>query len=91
MLRNLTRQLRAFIESLIQRSSAYLENERTHEISQQENNETAMFLFLLVIVWLVGLQFRQAYTCRCVAMAPLAQQRHESKARVGQTIKSLAT
>ena len=57
MLTNLIRQLRAFIASLIQRSSAYLENERTREVSQTENDETAMFLFLLVVVWLIALEF----------------------------------
>ena len=58
MLRNLTRQLRAFIASLIQRSSAYLENERNREVSQAENDETAMFLFLLVVVWLIAFELR---------------------------------
>jgi len=71
MLTNLIRQLRAFIASLIQRSSAYLENERTRlpvrrartqtgEVSQAENNETAMLLFLLVIVWLIALACNHA-------------------------------
>jgi len=58
MLRNSIRQLRAFIASLIQRSSAYLENERTREVSQTENDETAMFLFLLVVVWLIAFELR---------------------------------
>jgi len=57
MLRNLTRQLRAFIESHWQKFNAYLANERTRQVSRQENNETAMFLFLLVIVWLIALEF----------------------------------
>jgi len=35
----------------------YLEHERTREVSQAENNETAMFLFLLVVVWLIALEF----------------------------------
>ena len=51
MLKNLTQPLRAFIASLVQRSKEYLENERSREISQQENNETGLFLFLLVVVW----------------------------------------
>jgi hypothetical protein len=59
MLRNLTRQLRAFIASHWQKFNEYLENERTREISQAENNETAMLLFLLVIVWLIALKFGQ--------------------------------
>ena len=56
MLRNLTRQLRAFIEFQWQKFSAYLENERTREVSQKENDETAMFLFLLVVVWLIAFE-----------------------------------
>jgi len=59
MLRNWTRQLRAFIESHARRLTAYLENERTREISQEENNETAMFLFVLVIVWLLAFELRR--------------------------------
>jgi hypothetical protein len=57
MLRKSTRQLRAFIASHWQKFNAYLENERTREISDRENNETAMLLFLLVIVWLIALEF----------------------------------
>ncbi len=56
MLKKWTQAVRAFIESLIQRSSAYLENERTRTVSQRENNETAMFLFSLVVVWLIAFE-----------------------------------
>jgi hypothetical protein len=57
MLKNWTQAVRAFIASLVQRSREYLENERSREIPQAEQNETAMFLFFLVVVWLIAYEF----------------------------------
>jgi len=53
------RVIRKYV-SLRKALSAYLENERTREVSQAENNETAMLLFLLIIVWLIALACNHA-------------------------------
>ena len=58
MLTNWTRRARAFIESLSQKFNAYLENERSREVSQAENEETGVILFLLVLVFVIALQFK---------------------------------
>ncbi len=50
----LTHQLRAFIASQLQKLNAYLENERTREISQAENNETALAITVAVIIFLLA-------------------------------------
>ncbi len=56
-LKNLTRRARAYIESPWQKLNAYLQNERTREISQEESNETGIILFLFILVWVLALEF----------------------------------
>ena len=58
MLTNSIQKARAFIASLSQRSTAYLQNERTREISPQENTETGCILLLVVAVLLIALEFK---------------------------------
>lgn len=57
MLTNSIQKARAFIEFQLQKFNAYLENEKTREIHQAENNETSCILFLLVVVWIIALEF----------------------------------
>ena len=45
---------KAFIKSHWQKLQDYLANERTREISQAENDETAIILFLVVIVFVIA-------------------------------------
>lgn len=54
MLTNSIRTVRAAIASLKQKLAAYLENERTREISQAENDETGCILFLVVLVFVIA-------------------------------------
>lgn len=59
MLINSIRKARARIASLLQRSNAYLQNERTRQVSNKENAETGCILFLLVIVLLLAQELQQ--------------------------------
>lgn len=54
MLKRWTQQARAFIASLTQKSRAYLQNERTRQVSNQENAETGIVIFLLVVVFAIA-------------------------------------
>jgi len=54
MLTRWTQIARAFIASHWQKLTAYLANERTREIGQAENDETAIILFFVVIVFVIA-------------------------------------
>lgn len=56
MLKRWIQLVRVFIASHWQKFNAYLESERTREIPQAENNETAIILLLLLVVWLIAFE-----------------------------------
>lgn len=44
------------LDDLWRQFEAYLENEYRREISQAENEETGIVLFLFIVVWLIAFE-----------------------------------